>query len=367
MHRFHALAAAACATFAGSAYAQASTSSVTLQVIVDASARATHNSIGTLKSLSSGNNSTSRLVLRGTEDLGDGLSAGFWLESAIFTDTGTAGGVAVAPANQFWDRTAIVKLASIRWGEVRLGREWTPVFLGWVYSDPFIAVGVGSAANFFSSSASTVLIRAFGSAIQPSTISRSSNALQYWLPSGLGGVNGQLMATSGEGANAQGSFRYTSGKLGWRNAQIDASVYYGATRIDATASDLKQTGVYGAYDFGFMRLAASVTESKYLSSKQLNTIVGLNVPIGVHLIRASYNRADQKGTDAANASIDANDATMLAIGYQYSLSKRTALYTQYAHISNKGTARFAAPGGPAGLIDAGSSSSGFEAGIRSSF
>ena len=360
-------AAAICTAFAGGAWAQASTSSVTLEGVVDAAARATHNSIGTLKSLSSGNNSTSRLVFRGTEDLGDGLKAGFWLESSLFTDTGTSGGLAVAPANQFFDRTAVVKLSSTRAGEVRLGREWTPVFLSWVYSDPFVAVGVGSAANLFSSSASTVLNRAFGSAIQPSTISRSSNALQYFLPDGLGGVNGQLMAAAGEGANAQGSFKYTAGRVGWRNAQIDASVYYGATRIDAAATDLKQTGVYGAYNFGFMRLAASVTESKFLSSKQTNIIVGLSVPIGVHLVRASFNRADQKGSDAAGASIDANDANQYALGYQYSLSKRTALYTQIARVSNKGTARFAVPGGPTGLIAAGSSSTGFDAGMRFSF
>ena len=366
MNRIQTLAAlcVASATCAGTAMAQ---SSVTLQGYVDASARATHNSIGTLKSLSSGNNSTSRIVLRGTEDLGDGLSAGFWLESSIYTDTGTSGALTVAPTSQFWDRTSIVKLSSTKWGEVRLGREWTPVFTGWVYSDPFIAVGVGSAANFFSSSVSTVMNRAFGSAAFPSTISRSNNAIQYWLPPGLGGVVGQLMAAAGEGSNAQGNFRYVSGRVGWRDDKFDTSVYYGATRIDATSTDFKQTGAYAAYNFGFMRLAGSVTESKYLSSKQLNYILGLSVPMGQHLIRASYNRADQKGTDATGTSIDANDADMVAIGYQYSLSRRTALYTQYAHVSNKGVARFAVPGGPAGVIDAGSGSSGFDVGLRHSF
>ena len=353
--------------FAAAASAQQGSSNVTLQGYIDASARSTQNSLGTMKSLASGNNSTSRLVLRGTEDLGDGLTAGFWLESSIFTDTGTAGGLAVTPAGQFWDRTSIVKLASTRWGEVRLGREWNPVFIGWVYSDPFIAVGVGSSANFFASGASTALNRAFGNAAQPSTISRTSNAIQYWTPSGLGGAYAQIMVAAGEGGNAQGSFKYTSGRAGWKNANFDASVYYGATRIDAAAADLKQTGAYASYDFGVARLAASVTESKFLSSKQLNYIVGLNVPIGVHLIRASFNRADQKGTDAAGTSIDANDANMYALGYQYSFSKRTALYAQAARITNKGIARFAVPGGPSGLIAAGSGSTGYEAGIRHSF
>ena len=350
--------------FTGTAMAQ---SSVTFQGVVDGSARSTHNSLGTLRSLSSGNESTSRIVLRGTEDLGDGLKAGFWLESTLMSDTGTAGGVAVTPAGQFWDRTSVVTLSSARLGEVRLGREWTPVFLGWVYSDPFVAVGVGSAANFFSSSASTVLNRAFGSAAFPSTISRSSNTIQYFLPSGLGGVNGQLMMAAGEGGNAQGSFKYTAGRLGYRSGAINASIYYGATRIDAANADLKQMGAMGSYDFGLAKVSASITDSKFLTSKQTNYIVGLSVPIGVHLVRASYNRAAQKGTSATGASIDGDDAQMYTIGYEYSFSKRTALYGQVAHISNKGNARFVVPGGPVGLVAAGTSSTGSEIGIRHSF
>ena len=85
---------ASLAAFASTAAAQTpppTSSSVILEGVVDASARLTHNSLGSLKSLSSGNNSTSRIVFRGTEDLGDGLYAGFWLESSIFVDTGTSG------------------------------------------------------------------------------------------------------------------------------------------------------------------------------------------------------------------------------------------------------------------------------------
>ena len=69
----------------------------------------------------------------------------------------------------------------------------------------------------------------------------------------------------------------------------------------------------------------------------------------------------------APASTPTNDVDMFVLGYPYSLSKRPAFHTQAAHIKNKGSARFAAPGGPPGLIAVGSSSSGFEAGIRHSF
>lgn len=89
----------------------------------------------------------------------------------------------------------------------------------------------------------------------------------------------------------------------------------------------------------------------------------------VHLlqvVKASYNRFDQKGTDAAGASINANDASQFALGADYLPCKRTASYAHAARLSNKAAARFAIPGGPA-TVAAGSSSSGHEVGLRHSF
>ena len=124
--RFTAIAAALCAV-GGTALAQ---SSVTIAGVLDLSARSSKNSNGSIKSLSSGNNSTSRLVFRGTEDLGGGLRAGFWLEGSLQADTGVAG-----TGTQFWDRQATVSLSG-PFGEVRMGRDWTPVYYGFVFADP---------------------------------------------------------------------------------------------------------------------------------------------------------------------------------------------------------------------------------------
>jgi len=41
------------------------------------------NSKGSLTSMNSGNNATSRWGLRGEEDLGGGLKTSFWLESTV--------------------------------------------------------------------------------------------------------------------------------------------------------------------------------------------------------------------------------------------------------------------------------------------
>ena len=71
--------------------------------------------------VSSDNLSTSRLGFKGTEDIGGGLKAGFWLESEINTDTGVAG---AASGGAFWARRATVSLTG-DFGEVRLGRNKT--------------------------------------------------------------------------------------------------------------------------------------------------------------------------------------------------------------------------------------------------
>jgi predicted porin len=57
----------------------------------------------------------SRFGLRGQEDLGGGLMAGFGLESAVNADTGTANAT-------FWNRRSEVNLSSASLGMVRMGR-----------------------------------------------------------------------------------------------------------------------------------------------------------------------------------------------------------------------------------------------------
>ena len=77
-------------------------------------------------------------------------------------------------------------------------------------------------------------------------------------------------------------------------------------------------------------------------------------------VRASYQRADASG-----AGTDGNDARQVAVGYEHYLSKRTALYATYAHLSNEGVAAFVVGTPPA--AKAGASSSGYEFGIKHSF
>src|SRR5262245_978549 len=63
-------------------------SSVTVFGIVDLGIRQVKNGDQSITSVSNGGLNTSRIGFRGVEDLGDGLSASFWLESGIRADNG---------------------------------------------------------------------------------------------------------------------------------------------------------------------------------------------------------------------------------------------------------------------------------------
>ncbi|BEP41834.1 hypothetical protein GmRootV15_24230 [Variovorax sp. V15] len=108
---------------------------------------------GSVKALSNGGLSTSRLGFRGTEDLGGGLRAGFWLEGSLNPDTGTgrpsnsnnqASGAGTAGPITF-DRMSFVSLSSDKLGELRLGHDFIPMHYNSIYFDPFNANGVARA------------------------------------------------------------------------------------------------------------------------------------------------------------------------------------------------------------------------------
>lgn len=85
----------------------------------------------------------------------------------------------------------------------------------------------------------------------------------------------------------------------------------------------------GSYKFDKVRLTASATQTTYLTSKHTSMLLGAVVNVGAGDIKLSYIKVNQQGRNAAGASIDANDANSLALGYVHNLSKRSAFYTTH--------------------------------------
>ena len=146
----------ALAVLAPWAASSAQTANVTLFGIADGAVRTVRNEgLGTVNSMVSGSNSTSRWGLRGSEDLGSGLLASFWLESGFALDTG-------AIITNLFDRRATVSVSSNTVGELRLGRDFVPSYVGWSRFDPFSYVGVGGTNNFVSATPLGPIRTAFG-------------------------------------------------------------------------------------------------------------------------------------------------------------------------------------------------------------
>lgn len=354
----------------GAAWAQ---SSVTLSGIIDQTL--THGAgqgAGSSKKTQLGNSGylSSRIVLRGTEDLGGGMAASFWLEAGLATDNGMGGatntnnqasGTAAAPAGTqgiTFNRRSTVSLTG-PWGEFRLGRDHTPHFWNLANSDPFTGNGVGSNQTFNSQAAS--LYPAGIGATGP--IIRTSNSIGYLTPSRLGGfyAHGQyyLGENAQNGAATEDDGTGYNLRLGYAKGPLNVAVATNTTQY--ASGDVRSSNAMAIYDFGVVKLMGTLTRDRVDAPTGTRNgrgdLIGATAPLGPGVIRAAYSR--YRMDTATNPA-----SRKLAIGYVYPLSKRTMLYGTWARVSNNGSAAMALNGS---TTAAGASSRGFDLGLMHSF
>jgi predicted porin len=364
------LVALAVLAAAGAASAQ---SSVTLFGIVDATLQVGRGSIADKTQLTNSGYNSSRLGFRGTEDLGGGMSASFWLEAGLNNDDGQ--GAATNSNNQTvaafvpttganapvragtqgltFNRRSTVSLAG-GWGELRLGRDYSPQFWNLTTFDPFGTNGVGTTQTLNGSAGGPVNVRA-------------SNTIGYFLPGNLGGFYGQAQFYLGENLEDNSATekdgRGAGFRVGYAAGPVNVAVAYSRTDYAATATAGKITtmNVGGQWDFGVAKLMAHFNRDQVETTVgDLDTngwLIGTLVPVGAGEIRASYSQSEQDfGTEARGRK--------LALGYVHNLSKRTAVYTTVARVRNNGGAAFALGGSSTA---ANTNSTGFDLGVRHSF
>jgi predicted porin len=434
------LVALAALAVAGVASAQ---SSVTLFGVVDAAVSSYSNTtqlpfLGTSiktsqTALTNSGYNSSRLGFRGTEDLGGGLAASFWLEAGLGNDDGTVGasnaggaGKTTGTSSQFFNRRSTVSLSG-NFGEVRLGRDYTPTFWSDTVFDPFGTNGVGtnliSTANGYGPG--------FNSGFQgnPNYV-RANNSVGYFLPPNLGGFYGQLMYAMNENtsynpgsltppgatafinnpvvlgvptANGGRVGRYGGGRAGYANGPLDVALAYGestvASNYFAGITEKLDTWNLGAsWDFGVAKLFGEYSDATLKNSSSSGFVngitnpfafgnpgakgwlVGVTVPVGAGLIRAAYSGVKYTNVGSnLNQLFNTNDpkADKFALGYVYNLSKRTALYATAAYVKDKDGAALTL-GGPAfyttpvlvngvPFTPVGQHSIGYDFGIRHAF
>ena len=298
---------AVAALLASIPFAAVAQTNVTLYGIADVAVAAENDGTDNVVKLSSGNQSSSRLGFRGTEDLGGGLKAFFNLEAGIAIDTGAADAV-------LFGRRSVVGLEG-SFGTLVLGRDYTP-----------IAAGVAAATDILGQSF-------FGGDLSSFTTGRLtrrlSNSVNYRTPS-FGGVKASLAYGLGEKATGpSGDFLglavdYASGPL------FLGAGYHTIKRV-ATGDD-KEYAVGAGYNFGAFDVKANylVADPEGANNKFEQFNIGASVGVGTGRLYGNLQQ-NREGGAKGNG---------FAVTYSYPLSKRTNLYTSYATIRNNATGVF---------------------------
>lgn len=242
----HAVICAATSAFGSLAHAQAT---VTLYGIIDLGLTYTNSAQtariggaptgGSQFALSDAHTtglSGSRLGLRGREDLGDGLSAIFTLESGFMANTG-----ALAQGGAMFGRQALVGLASDRVGTVTAGRQYDPLV---EFVQRFTSFGTW--AGYMGSHPDDV--------DNLSNTNRINNSIKYATPS-FGGFNAAALYSFGgvPGNSTQNQIWSVAGGytgravavgIGYLNARDPNVSFYGNTpnKGTATANNLGAVG-----------------------------------------------------------------------------------------------------------------------------
>jgi predicted porin len=360
------LSVLALAATGSTAFAQ---SSVTLSGTLDLAVRHVNNGVSSQKQLVREGANSSKLVFSGVEDIGGGLKAGFYLDSSVRADTGTA-------SSTFWERRSTVSLLSPL-GEIRLGRDGALGNSGPGDFDALNGKGVGNVMNLatpFNFSNTT-------------TFTRVSNAVSYLTPKTLGGFYGQVQLAPSEGVAGS---KYKALSLGYYKGPLETRFTYGlagvstvagvnpatgvSTAAQAASGDFKYIVLGASYDFGPVRVLGSVIDwisaeavATGAKRKQLNYNIGAMVPVGQGTVNFAYTHANRSGMGS-----DQQDASQFGLQYLHKLSKRTAVYVSAARLTQDALAAAdtASSGGRYnmdGTTVLGRSATGFDIGLRHSF
>ncbi len=219
---------------------------------------------------SSEGNSTTRVGIKGSTDLGGGIKGNFKFETGGITSNGE-----VNPGGAFFNRQAWAGFSG-GFGEVRLGRQDSVSFQNMIDFD-FNGASNGVSAGGYAG-------------VGVWLPGRQSRSLQYISPT-VGGVSVQLgfqpkgdVPANGSGASAKsvvsGAVKYATGPLA-----VAASV-----QTKGTSAGKQFASVAGSYDFGVAKVMLGYADGGKIAAggSGAGPTLGINVPVagwnfGAHL------------------------------------------------------------------------------------
>ena len=239
-------------------------------------------------------NNASRIGFRGTEDLGDGLKAGFVLEHGFAVDTGSA-------ASTFWGRQSELNLSG-PFGMLRLGNYTSEAY--------FATADYVSMHNHDTGTSADALYAYLG---------RDANKIAYRTPD-LGGL-------TVEGA--------VSLKEAGTDNTVDLAVNYAAGALALGAGyqkdgDANQFALRALYGMGPFTVGGYIQRDKnaYASGSRTTLRLSGMYALGATELHLNVGRAGDYG------DVDNSAASQYTLGVNYNLSKRTKVYTYYSKLGD---------------------------------
>ena len=336
---------------------------------------------------------SSYLGFKGSEALGNGLSAIFQLEGSVGIDSGSSFS---------FGRDTFVGLQSNDFGKIALGVLSGPTRTLGNRIDVFAgATGIGYAGGILGKLGGQVMgttdaggtyvpgVRGRSSSQYSTFDTRWKNAISYTTPT-FSGLNATAVYIANENKASGASGIDTSGYdlgLTYKNGPVFAGVTYSALNLKNTATNYASPAVTyvganekvndfriaGLYDFRVATLRALYERTELKSdaagTNQKQDVWGLgatyNVSAAGKIVGQFYKANDIKG----DAAINDSGARLWAVGYEHSLSKRTILKATYANLKSDNNVPTAYDFGinATGGATKGGTVSGFQIGMRHTF
>jgi len=253
-------------------------------------------------------NGSSRLGVKGSEDLGNGMKAIFQYEWSTGNDIdGDAGGTFNSGTNGanngLSTRVAKVGLSG-GFGTVALGRMWTPFYMATAKANVFDMDG--------GTWASTTV----------NTSTRYGNSVKYSTPN-FSGFSAEAMFTFSNddtsGAyDGDDSVDATSLGVHYNNGPLSVGLGYEDREMSAT-TDRTSWGLSGKYNFGNFAVVAAYQDDDNAGVDSDSFQLAGQAYFGNNTVTLSYGEQDA-----------VTDIDKWQIGFRHAFSKRTRVYAEYS-------------------------------------
>lgn len=261
------------------------------------------------------NNVASRIGVKGSEDLGGGLRAGFQLEHGFNVDTGTQS------QTEFWARQSEVNLSG-GFGTVRLGRFTAESY--------YATADYVSMHNHDTGDSSDALYAYVG---------RDRDKIGYATPS-WGGVVGHAAVSVRDAADGSDRTRVLDFALNYDQGPM----HFGAG-FSRAGSNRYQVAVRGLFEVGPFVFGGYVQHDKngLCADTTCGTRNNFRVS-GMYTMGASEFHLNV-GAAKDYSNVDGSRGRQWTVAYNYNLSKRTKVYAYYTRFDDGDTPFYLADGG----------------------